>query len=177
VLQLPMGFLIFKINDIKTINTPQAIKQYNVRHILIKVGENNSNEEAHQKIVMIENMLGKYKNNLNLESQEFAKLAKEYSEDSSSINGGSLGWVNSGDTVPTFEQIMIKTPIGKISEPFRTPFGWHILQVDGIRSKDKTSEVLRASIRQEIKEIKATLLYAEWLRNIRDAAYIRINDN
>lgn len=177
VIQLPMGFLIFKINDIKKLGTPQIIRQYHVRHILIKVGENNSDSEAHQKIVMIKDMLDKYKNDPKQESKEFTKLAKRYSEDASSINGGDIGWVSNGDTVPEFENTIIKTPIGQISKPIKTPFGWHILQVEGVRDADKTNDVVKASIRQEIREVKAALLYTEWIRNIRDAAYVKINEN
>ena len=177
VVQLPVGFLIFRVNSMKTPETPQQVVQYDVRHILIKVNENNSDDEAHQKIIMIKAMLDKYKNNKAKESGDFAKLAKQYSEDASSISGGDIGWVNKGDTVPEFEAVMLKLPVGQISEPVRTPFGWHIMQVDGVRKLDKTNEVMRASIRQEIRDLKATLLYAEWIRNIRDAAYVKINDN
>ena len=177
VLQLPMGFLIFKVNDLKTINTPQEVKQYHVRHILIKVGEHDSDDEAHQKIIMVKGILDKYQADSLTESSQFSKLAKEYSADASSMNGGDLGWVSMGDTVPAFELAMLRNPLGQTSQPFKTPFGWHILRVDAVRSKDKTDEVVKASIRREIKEVKAALLYAEWLRNLREAAYIELNDS
>lgn len=176
VIQLPVGFLIFKVNDIKKVGSTQIVKQYHIRHILIKIGEQNSDAEAYQKIVMIKQMLAKYNGSPEAQNTEFIQLAKRYSEDASSINGGDIGWVSRGDTVPDFENMMLKTPIGQISEPIKTPFGWHILQVEGVRDSDKTNEVVRASIRQEIKDIKATLLYTEWLRNIREAAYVKIND-
>jgi peptidyl-prolyl cis-trans isomerase SurA len=177
VIRLPMGFLIFKVNDIRSFNTQQIVKQYDVRHILIKVNENSSDDEAHHKIEMIKAILDKYNNNSLSQREMFVKLAKQYSEDTSSVNGGDIGWVGRGDTVGVFEDTMLNIPVGKLSDPIRTPFGWHILMVDNVRNSDQTTDREKSAIRQELREVKATLLYAEWLRNIRDSAYIKMNDN
>jgi len=177
VIQLPMGFFIFKLNDIKKHGALQIVHQYKVRHILIKVNENNSDDEAHQKILDIENLLAKDRNNPTQLNLDFIKYAKEYSEDTSSINGGDIGWVSTGDTVPAFEKVVISTPVGVVSEPVRSPFGWHILEVVATRDSNLTNDKEKADIRQELHENKAALLYTQWLRDIRDAAYVEMNDD
>ena len=177
IIQLPMGFLIFKVNDVRGLGTPQIVKQYDVRHILVKVNENNSDDEAYNKINMLYDMLAKYKNNHEEQESEFIKLAKQYSDDTSSINGGDIGWVSRGDTVPAFETVMMNTPQSTISQPVRTPFGWHIIEVDAVRNSDQTTDREKATIRTELRDVKATLMYVEWLRNIRDSAYVKLNDD
>ncbi len=176
IIELPVGFLIFKINDIRKVGVVQSVKQYQVRHILIKVGENNSDEEAHQKITTIKSQLDKDTVNSTAQNEHFITLAKENSEDASGMNGGDLGWLSVGDTVPEFENMMLNTQIGNISAPFKTLFGWHILQLENIRTVDKTNDLLKSTVKQEIRDMKASLLYVEWLRSIRDGAYVKINE-
>lgn len=176
IIKLPVGFFIFKVNEVKKHGEQQIVKQYHVRHILIKVNEITGDDEAHQKIVAIYEKLVAVRHDPTLLNQDFEKYAKQYSEDTSSINGGDIGWVSHGDTVPIFESTVINTPIGVISQPIRTQFGWHILEVIGVRESNLTQDKERSEIRQELRENKSTILYAEWLRNIRDAAYVKIND-
>lgn len=176
VVKFPMGFFIFKVNAIKQHGSPQIVRQYHVRHILIKVNELTSDDEAHQKIQNIYNQLAKDASNPTLESKEFTDLAKQYSDDTSSLKGGDLGWLNKGDTVPQFEQQMINTPIGKISQPFKSPFGWHILEVTETRDSNLANDREKAEIRQELRETKAQMLYTEWMRNLRDMAYVKMSD-
>ena len=168
---------IFKVNDIKKHGAPQIIKQYHVRHILIKVNEITGDEEAHQKILGIRNTIMQDTGNPAKESADFVRLAKQYSEDTSSINGGDIGWVSKGDTVPAFEQTMINTPVGVVSQPIHSPFGWHILQVLGTRESNLSNDREKAEIRQEIHDNKANTLYNQWMRDIRDSAYVQMNDN
>lgn len=178
VVKLPIGFFIFKVTGVKQHGTPQIVRQYHVRHILVKVNELTSDDEAHQKIVSIYNQLAKDKGNQVAESADFTNLAKQYSDDpGSAIKGGDIGWVSKGDTVPQFEQTILKTPVGQISQPVRSPFGWHILQVMEVRDNNMADEKERADIRQELRETKAQILYTEWLRNLRETAYVKINDN
>jgi peptidyl-prolyl cis-trans isomerase SurA len=177
VVKFPGGFFIFKVNAIKQHGTPQIVRQYHVRHILIKVNELTSDDEAHQKIQNIYNQLAKDSSNQALESKEFTDLAKQYSDDTSSIKGGDIGWVNKGDTVPQFEQQMMSNPVGKISQPFKSPFGWHILEVLETRDSNLANDREKAEIRQELRETKAQILYTEWMRNLRDMAYVKINDD
>lgn len=177
VIKLPVGFFIFKITENKKHGTVQIVKQYHVRHILIKVNENTSDDEASQKITDIKAKLDKDTNNPTKLDSDFIKYAKQYSEDTSSINGGDIGWVSRGDTVPAFEQTILKTPIGVVSNPVRTPFGWHILQVLGVRDSNQTNDREKADIRIELRDNKATMLYAQWLRDIREMAYVKMNDD
>lgn len=177
IIHLPVGFFIFKVNDIKQHGAPQIVHQYHVRHILIKVNEITGDEEARQKILGIRNTLMQDAGNPIKESADFVRLAKQYSEDTSSINGGDIGWVSKGDTVPAFEQAMLNTPIGVISEPIHSPFGWHILQVIGVRDSNLSNDKEKAEIRQELHDNKANTLYNQWLRDIRDSAYVKMNEN
>ena len=148
------------------------LKQYHVHHILIKVNETRSNSEAFKQINQLYQQLSQVSNNRELFIESFSKLAKKYSEDASSINGGDIGFVGKSDTVPTFEAQVVSLPLYKLSSPIKTPFGWHILYVDDTNITNKTTEIEKATIRQELRELKATLLYVEWLRNLRDSAYI-----
>lgn len=177
VIKMPVGFFIFKVNGIKQHGMPQIVKQYHVKHILIKVNELTSDEEAHQKINSIRDQLIKDNGDPTKQNKDFTDLAKRYSEDTSSIKGGDIGWVSKGDTVPQFEQAMLKTPVGQISEPIRSPFGWHILEVIETRDSNLANDKEKAEIRQELRETKAQLLYTEWVRNLRDMAYVKLNDN
>ncbi len=176
IIHLSVGFFIFKVNDIKKHGAPQMVHQYHVRHILIKVNDATSDNEAHQKIIGIRNKILENAKNPQIESYNFAGLAKKYSEDTSSIKGGDLGWVSRGDTVPVFESAVINTPIGVISQPIHSGFGWHILEVLGTRDVNLSDDREKAEIRQEIHDSKANTLYIEWQRNIRDAAYVKMND-
>ncbi len=174
---LPVGFFIFKLNDIKKHGTPQIVKQYHVRHILIKVNELTSDSEAYHKIMIVKNKLNQDGNDQAKINQDFPKLAQEYSDDTSNTKGGDIGWISKGDTVPAFESAIINTPINTISEPIRSPFGWHIIEVLATRDSNLTDEKEKSEVRQDIRENKSQLLYVQWVRDIREAAYVKINDN
>lgn len=178
VIKMPVGFFIFKVNGVKQHGMPQIVTQYHVRHILIKVNEFTGDSEAQQKINMIRAQLLRDSNDKDKQNTDFIDLAKRYSEDPSSVNGGDLGWLSKGDRmVPQFEQGMLKTPTGQISEPIRSPFGWHVLQILETRSSNLANDKEKAEIRQELLDTKAQMLYTEWLRNLREFAYVKINDN
>jgi peptidyl-prolyl cis-trans isomerase SurA len=177
IIHLPVGFIIFKVNAVKKQGSEQIVKQYHVRHILIKVNETTSDAEAHHRILQIKSILDKDVSDPKKLNQDFINLAKQYSQDTSSINGGDIGWVSKGDTVPAFEQVMVNSPIGVVSQPIRSPFGWHLLEVLGIRDSNLTTDKEKEEIRQEIRENKINFLYTQWLRDIRDSAYVKINNN
>ena len=99
-------------------------------------------------------------------------MARLYSEDASNTKGGDLGWVNLGDTVPDFEKVMVSLPQGSVSEPVRSPFGWHLILVEGKRTQDVSSERERMLVRQQIRTRKIDQAYADWVRQIRDAAFV-----
>ena len=177
VIHLPVGFFIFKINEVKEHGAPQIVHQYHVRHILVKVNEVTGDEEAHQKILGIKRVLDHDINDLPKKNLDFINLAKQYSQDSSSIKGGDIGWVAKGDTVLPFERTMVSLPIGVVSEPIRSVFGWHVLEVLETRDSNLTNDREKAGIREELHLIKSNMLYTQWLRDIREMSYIKMNDN
>ena len=105
---------------------------------------------------------------------DFAELAKKYSEDGSAPNGGNLGWMGPGDLVPEFEQAMNRLQIGEVSNPVKTEFGWHLIQVLERREAQLTVEKQRQFARAAIRERKFEQAYQDWLREIRDTATVKI---
>ena len=106
---------------------------------------------------------------------DFSALARSHSDDkASAIKGGDLGWVSSGDIAPTFHEEMGKLSVGETSAPFRTEYGWHIVQVLDRRDYDNTVEARRNQAREEIRASKAEEAYELWLRRLRDEAYVDI---
>lgn len=164
VLRSPNGYHILKLLDRRGGNSPLVVNQTHVRHILLKLSEIISEQEAQQKINSIKQRLD--------HGADFAELARQYSEDASANNGGDLGWVNPGDTVPQFEQVMNALPIDQISDPVRSPFGWHIIQVLERRQQDMSKESARLKARQEIRTRKAEEGYQDWISELRDRAYV-----
>ena len=105
---------------------------------------------------------------------DFAQLARANSEDTSASKGGDLGWISPGDTVPEFERAMGALKPGQISEPVRSPFGWHLIQVMERRASDMTNERKRLAARQALRERKGEESFQEWIRRTRDLAYVEI---
>ncbi|MEN9560353.1 MAG: Chaperone, partial [Pseudomonadota bacterium] len=105
---------------------------------------------------------------------KFEDIAKANSEDFTNVRGGDLGWLNIGDTVQSFEDSYKALAINDISRPVRTPFGWHLIQVLERRQQDITNERSRASARATLRERKAEEAYQDWLRQLRDRAYVEI---
>jgi len=107
--------------------------------------------------------------------EDFGALAKKYSEDiGSAAEGGELGWTNPGQMVPEFEQAMNATAVGQISQPVRSQFGWHILQVEDRREQDMTQEAVRAKAADYLHQRKYQEELDAWLQQIRDEAYVDI---
>lgn len=167
ILRSPNGFHILKMTDRRGGSSPLVVEQTKLRHILIKLSEIMSENDAQQRMVMIKERLDN--------GGDFAELARQYSEDASANSGGDLGWVNPGDTVPQFEQAMNQLAPGEISAPVRTPFGWHIIQVQERRKQDMTKEAARFKARQEIRTRKAEEAYEDWVRELRDRAYVELH--
>lgn len=166
ILRSPNGFHILKMTDRRGGSSPLVVEQTKLRHILVKLSEIVSESDAQQRMAMIKERLDN--------NGDFAELARQYSEDASANNGGDLGWVNPGDTVPQFEQAMAQLAPGEISAPVRTPFGYHIIQVLERRKQDMTQEAARFKARQEIRTRKAEEAYEDWVRELRDRAYVEL---
>lgn len=162
----PAGFHIIKLIA-RSGGGPLAIttlKQTRARHILIKVNELVSATEARQKLVGIKERLDN--------GADFAELARLYSNDLSASSGGDLGWVYQGDTVPDFERAMDALKLKEISQPIQSPFGFHLIQVLERRVEGATAERQRQAARQVLRERKSEEAYQDWLRQMRDRAYV-----
>ncbi len=145
----------------------QVVAQTEVRHILIKPSEIMTDDQARQ---LAQELKGRA-----LGGEEFADLAREYSEDiGSAQEGGELGWTNPGQMVPEFEQAMNATAVGEISDPVRSQFGWHIIEVQDRREQDMTDEASRNKAMDYLHARKYQEELDAWLRQIRDEAFVDI---
>ncbi len=162
----PNGFHIIKINEKRSADSTLIVEQTHVRHILIKLNEVVSEQEAKQKMLTLKERLDN--------GADFAELARQYSEDGSASKGGDLGWVNPGDTLPEFEKEMNGLAEEEVSSPIRTPFGWHIIQVLERRKQDMTDQAARFQARKEIFTRKSEEAYQDWLHELRDRAFVEL---
>src|SRR5690606_35121686 len=141
------GFHIVKVNEIRGINQKSEIEQMKIRHILISPNEIIDDQTAKQRLEDARERL--------LAGEAFGELAKLLSDDPGSANdGGELGWRGPGEFVPEFEQVAESMEIGEISEPFRTRFGWHILQVTDRRIYDNTEDLKEQNCIQRVRNSK-----------------------
>lgn len=162
----PNGFHILKLTDRRGGSSSLVIGQTHARHILIKLSEVVSEKDAKRKMDSIKERLDN--------GAKFEELARQFSEDGSANNGGDLGWVNPGDTLPPFEEAMNALGLGEISEPVLSSFGWHIIQVMERRQQDMTKEASRLKARQEIRARKSEEAYQDWIRELRDRAFVEL---
>ena len=164
VLRSPNGFHIVRVNERRGQNAPMIVSQTHARHILIKTTELVSENDAKDRLVKLKERLDN--------NADFAELARLQSEDGSASRGGDLGWLSPGDTVPEFEKAMDALKPGQISEPTRSPFGWHLIQVLERRNQDMSQQQQRLRARQALRAQKADDAYQEWVRQLRDKAFI-----
>ena len=167
ILRSAAGFHIVKLVERRGGSAQPALaplRQTRARHILIKVNELVSADEARRKLVSLKERLDN--------GGDFAELARLYSNDLSATRGGDLGWLYQGDTVPDFERAMDALKINQISEPVQSPFGFHLIQVLERRTEDVTAERKRLVARQVLRERKAEEAYQDWIRQMRDRAYV-----
>ena len=165
ILRSPNGFHILKLNDKRGAAQAEAVTQTHARHILLRPSEIQSLEEARQKLLHLRERVEN--------GDDFAALARAHSEDTASaVNGGDLGWVNPGQMVPEFEKAMNALKPNELSQPVRTAFGLHLIQVLERRSHDITQERLEAAARQQIHARKADERYEQWARQLRDEAFV-----
>lgn len=165
------GFEIVRLVDRRTgqgASSADATKlvQTHVRHILLRVGDGMSEPQARQKLLEIKNQIAG--------GGDFAKFAHTYSQDGSSSQGGDLGWISPGETVPEFERAMNSLQDGQISDPVRSEYGYHLIQVLGRRESEGSVSQQMDLARQAIGQRKAEQAYADWLRELRDTAYVDV---
>ena len=164
VLRSTSGFHIVKLVNERSRNTPTVVDQTHARHILIQGNEQTSESDAKSKIDRLrERLVG---------GANFEDIARANSEDTSSAKGGDLGWLSAGDTVPDFEHAMDKLKVNEISQPVRTPFGWHLIQVLERRKQDVTQQRRRDEARKAIRQRKSDEQFEEFVRQLRDRTYV-----
>ena len=165
-LRSPSGFNIIKLTDIKG-GLPGNVTQTHARHILVRTNEIVSDDDAKLRLAQLRQRI--------VGGDDFATLARAHSDDTgSALKGGDLGWASPGDTVPEFEEAMGKLAPNEVSEPFKSPFGWHIVQVLERRSQDTTEELLRLKAKETIQRRKAEEATEAWLKRLRDEAYVEV---
>jgi len=162
----PGGFIILKVLE-KRGGETQMRDEVHVRHILIKPNAIRSEAETQ---ALAEKLYERISN-----GEDFATLAKSFSEDpGSALNGGDLNWVDPNALVPEFREVMAKTPQGVLSKPFKTQYGWHVLEVLGRRATDSTTQAREQQAMTVLRNRKYDEELQTWLRQIRDEAYVEI---
>ncbi len=163
------GYHIIKLVG-KRDSSKHFVTQTHARHILIRTNQLVTDQDAKQELEQLRMRI--------LGGDSFAALAKAHSDDTvSAAKGGDLGWISPGELVPEFEEVMNSLKPGQISEPFKTRFGWHIVQVLGRRKYDNTKEMRREQAMEAIRKRKVEEARENWLREMRDDAYVEYRLN
>lgn len=166
VIQTPSGFHIVKLNETRAVGGPQIVQQMHLRHILLKPTEIEDDATVQQR-------LSRWRDQILSGKEQFAVFAKTYSQDpGSAINGGDLGWEEPGTFVPEFAAAASKLKEGEISQPFRTQYGWHIVQLLGKRDFDNTNDAARERAYTAMRDSRVEEATELWLQQIRDESYI-----
>ncbi len=164
-MRTPTGYHLVRLDAVRGGDGPMMVEQVHSRHILMRPTEVQDDATTRQRLEDIRERI--------LAGEDFAALASITSEDpGSATQGGDLGWTAPGTFVPEYEQTLSSLEEGEISEPFRTQFGWHIVQLLGKRFHDQSDEVRRQRVLSALRESKADEETELWLRRIRDEAYV-----
>ncbi len=167
VLRSPAGFHVLKLLDRRGAGGKGApVTQTHARHILVRTNEAVSEADARQRLGVLRERI--------VAGADFAELARLNSQDGSAALGGDLNWIHPGDTVPEFERAMDALAPGELSEPVKTPFGWHLIQVLERRKADMSVERRRLEARMALRARKSDESYEEWLRQLRDQTFIEL---
>ena len=161
----PSGFHIIKLLDTRGGDQRHLIKQTRARHILLRPDALVTEQQVQTRIAQLRERIA--------QGEDFAVLARAHSQDpGSGSKGGDLGWVTPGEMVPEFDKAMDELEPGEISEPVKSRFGWHLIQVQERREQDDTEEHRRNSARESIRQRKTEEELQIWLRRLRDEAYV-----
>jgi len=164
LIQSPGGFHIIKLVESR-LHEAMIVEQTRARHVLIRVDRLTTDEEAKETLEQLRSRIAG--------GEDFGAIAKAHSDDPvSAANDGDLGWANPGQFVPQFEDQMNRLQIGEISEPFKSTFGWHIVQVMERREHDNTESVKRGRARAILHRRKEEEAQRNWLRAMRDEAFV-----
>ena len=167
VLQTGSGFHLVKLNEVRSATGTQIVKQTHLRHILLKTSEVEDDATVRQKLNGLRDQI--------LGGADFAVLAKASSADpGSAVEGGDLGWATLDTFVPEFAKQADALKENEISEPFRTQFGWHIVQLLGRRDFDNTATAEREQAYMQLRESRVDEATEIWLQQLRDEAYVEL---
>ncbi len=165
ILRSPAGFHILRLDDRRGGSAASSkVQQTHARHILVRTNELVSEGDALRKLNILRERIR--------QGADFAELARLNSDDASASRGGDLGWILPGDTVPQFEQAMNALALHEVSTPVRTPFGFHLIEVLERRTADVTADRKRLEARRVLGARRADEAYEEWVRQLRDRAYV-----
>ncbi len=163
------GFQLIKLVSIKENKVHHEVQKTHVRHILLKPDANMTESEALRQARNIHQQLKSGK--------DFAVMAKQYSLDvASAIKGGDLGWVTDDELVLPFAEAMASLSVNAISEPIKTPFGWHIIQVLARKTEDDSEAFKRQQVRQLLQQRKFAEAVENWQQHVRVDAYVKVMD-
>ena len=171
IVRSPGGFHILKLvgkrgaSEVQISSAP--VTQTRARHILLRVTDATPEPDVVRRLTDLRDRVVKG-------GQDFGQLARLHSVDGSATRGGDLGWLYPGDTVPEFEQAMAALDIGQVSAPVKSPFGWHLIQVQERRTEEVPVERNRLVARQALRERKSEEALQDWLRQLRDRTYVEI---
>jgi peptidyl-prolyl cis-trans isomerase SurA len=168
----PVGFHVLKLVGKRSASVGKNLNiapvlQTHARHILIRVNEVTTEAQAKSRLMEIKQRIESGK-------ATFEDMARTYSADGSASKGGDLGEIFPGDTVPEFERVMNTLKVGEISDPVETQFGEHLIQVLGRHTQDVPEARVRLLARQAIHDRKLDEAYQDWVRSVRDEAYVEI---
>jgi peptidyl-prolyl cis-trans isomerase SurA len=171
VLRSPAGFHVVKLLERRAAGggaeAGAPVQQTRLRHILIRTSESVSDVDARRRLANL-------RERIVVGGADFGEMARVHSDDGTAARGGELDWIYPGDTVPDFERAYAELKIEEVSEPVRTPFGFHLIQVLERRTADLNPERRRMQARQALRERKSDDAYQEWLRQVRDQTYIEL---
>jgi peptidyl-prolyl cis-trans isomerase SurA len=162
------GFHVLKLVN-KRASGVVTVTQTHPRHILLRPGGQLSQTTARAQ-------LAEYKRQIEAGKADFAKLAREHSQDASGPDGGDLGWVSPGMFVPEFEEVMNKLQLGQIADPTVSRFGVHLIQVMERREAPISERELRDMARNNLREKKFDETYQLWAQEVRGRAYVEYRD-
>ncbi|MBC3873293.1 peptidylprolyl isomerase [Undibacterium flavidum] len=172
IIRSPNGFHIFKLlgkRDIAPVAAANTVQETNVRHILMRPTQLLT-------AAQVKSTLAELKQKIANKTATFEELAKANSVDSSASKGGDLGWVHPGDTFPDFETTMNKLAVNEVSDPVETQMGFHLIQVLDRKVSDDAKERKRVAARQSVRARKSEEALQDWLRQLRDRAYVEFRN-
>ena len=168
IIRSSKGYHILEVNSLEN-KSSAFVNEYKVRHILLIPDVMTTNAETQKKLLELRNQIS--------DIDSFINFAKKYSQDKGSgFKGGDIGWVRIKSVVQEFGEVMTKTPTKKISDPFKTRFGWHILYIENIRSVDDTKTIIRTNVANRIRMQKAEREREDWMAKLKDQAFIELKE-